>query len=135
MASNNTKSISYQSSHDVRLLADQRSFVVEQRNWNRLKETVEAFNPSSNNWWANFTGVFLGMSASAFITRVSLLDNTSTSDVRLILLCVAIASLVMAILCFIASLSRKKEHSVSVEQIKKEMEFIEKSLVDMQNES
>lgn len=131
MASSN--SLSYKSSIDVRLLADQKTMVVDQRNWSRLKDTVKSFNPSQNNWWANFASAFLGIAASAFITWWSLPENEHTI-ICVVLLCAAIGFLLAFILCLIFSICHARSQASSIEQIQKEIEFIEDSLSDTQTD-
>lgn len=120
---NNTTTI-YNSTNEVFLPTGTVAFAVDNRDWNRLKSTVEKCD-SKTNLWEVFASVFSGGALSGFFTWLSIRNTEGIEKSSTILLCTAITCFLLAIVCFIASKSFKKQERERIESVKNELKFIE----------
>lgn len=132
MAGNQDKSgnlYSFKTDNVVELPQSTRSYVVESRDWDRLKSTANRCT-FKKNWWDIAASVFAGAAASAFFTWLSIFHNTDMKIEATVLIVAAIASVLLAIVCFIAG---GKDDSVSaskVSSILDEISFIEDKCIN-----
>ena len=102
---------------------------MESRDWDRLKSTANRCT-FKKNWWDIAASVFAGAAASAFFTWLSIFHNTDMKIEATVLIVAAIASVLLAIVCFIAG---GKDDSVSaskVSSILDEISFIEDKCIN-----
>ena len=120
----NSTITSYNSTTQVFLPTSTVTFAIDNRDWMRLKKTVNdcRFN---TNLWEVFASIFCGGSLSGFITWISLPNDAINEKSRIILLCIAVTCALISIVCFIASRSFIRQEKTRIESIKKELLFIE----------
>lgn len=119
----NSTTTTYNSTTQVFMPTSTVAFAVDNRDWNRLKNTVEKCD-SKTNFWEVFASVFCGGTLSSFFTWLSITNNVANEKIRIILLCTTISCLVLAIVSFIASRGFKKQERAKIESIKNELRFI-----------
>lgn len=102
-------------------------YPISESDWDRLKRKINSCKHESN-WWQNGGFCSIGISGSAFLSWASLPFNTNDTTVKPILLCVALFTLMIAILCFIAQQNIKRVHSSRINDVKDVFNEIESNI-------
>lgn len=118
---------SFRQENKVSLPTAPLSFVIDKREWERLKKVVDKCKPDEK-WFKSIAFCFYGISGSAFITWYSLLSQEDIETTRLVLLIVAIVTLVLGCLCIGVQYHFDKSQGLSIQAIKEELHYIEEGI-------
>ncbi len=123
-AMENNSTTTYNSTTEVFLPTSTVAFIVDNRDWSRLKNTVDNCDPKTN-LWVVFASVFGGGALSGLFAWLSIGNNEAIEKIKTILLCATATCFLLALVCFIASKSFKKQERAKIDSIKNELIFIE----------
>lgn len=110
----------YQENRMVTLPTASSSIAIEKREWDRLKKEVSECKVGGQ-WFMSVGFCFFGICGSAFITWLSLAEETE----KTILMIVTLVALALGVLCIIFQVALNKNKKSSIETIKNEIAFIE----------
>lgn len=113
----------YKENRMVTLPTASSSIAIEKREWDRLKKEVEKCKVGGQ-WFMSVGFCFFGICGSAFITWLSLSEETLKNE-RTILMIVTLVALVLGVLCIIFQVVLNYNKKSSIETIKDEIAFIE----------
>ena len=119
---------SFKTDNVVELPESTRLYVVESRDWDRLKDTAGKCS-FKKNWWDVAASVFAGAAASAVVSWLSIFRNTNMKIEAAVLIVAAIACVLLAFVCFIASSKNDSQNESKVSDILGEISFIEKKCI------
>lgn len=117
----------YKQENKVSLPLSQSSFIIDKREWERLKKIVSKCK-TDEKWFKSIAFCFFGISGSAFITYLSLITQKGIDTIQLILLIVAAVALIIGGLCIGVQYFINNNHEMSIQMIKDELTFIEKGV-------
>lgn len=103
------------------------SFAIEKREWIRLKATVNSCSTDSQ-WFMSVAFCFFGIAGSGFITWISLTSQQGIGSIQLTLIITSIVSVLLGVMCSIFQIYLNKKHTSSIDNIKREIEFIEEGI-------
>lgn len=126
---NAEKLYSFTTDNVVELPKSTRSYIVERRDWDRLKSTAKKCT-FKKNWWDVAASVFAGAAASAFFTWLSIFNNTEMKIEATVLIVAAIAGVLLAVVCFIAGKKDDNVRETKVSDILNEINFIEDKCIN-----
>lgn len=115
---------SFKTDNVVELPKSTRSYVIESRDWERLKSTASKCS-FKKNWWDVFASVFAGAAVSAFFTCLSIFHNTTMKIAATVLIVTAIACVLLAVVCYMAGNKYDSISASKVSGILNEIAFIE----------
>ena len=124
---------SFKQENRVSLPMSPSSFVIDKREWERLKDIVEKCK-SDGKWFKSIAFCFFGISGSAFITWLSLTSQQGIEIKQLVLLIVTIVSVVIGALCIGVQYFLNRNKEMSIQAIKDELKFIEESFREKEAE-
>ena len=119
--------ISYKTSHDVTLIVDPQYITVDKNDWARLKREVNNCKHHTD-WWMNLAFAFFGVAGSAFITWLSMAEVEANAITRIVLLCVAIACLIIGVIGLFAHHSFICHYEADLNDVKQVVIDIEDKL-------
>lgn len=125
---------SFKTDNVVELPKSTRSYVVESRDWDRLKSTAKKCT-FKKNWWDVAASVFAGAAASAFVTWLSIFQNKEMKIESTVLIVAAISGALLAIVCFIAGSKDDSVSATKVSSILGEISFIEDKCINKTEQS
>lgn len=120
---------SFKTDNVIELPKSTKSYVVESRDWERLKLTASKCK-FGKNWWDVAASVFAGAAASAFFTWLSILRNTEMKTETTVLIVASISGVIMSIVCFIAGIKDDSVSTSRVSGILNEINFIEDKCIN-----
>lgn len=123
------KKITIGAPHDILLTKRARFFTIRETEWSRLKRLIEICK-FGVEWWSVAASVLFGISGSASISAITLLNNNES--VIVILWVVAGAAFLMGVICVIASVGKRRERNMKIEEIKSTILEIESQFPDEQ---
>lgn len=126
--SNEKSQLCFQQSLDITLSKPDGILAVGERDWRRLIRTVKKCRPPTE-WWSMAASFVLGICASAIIAIVTIpIDNTNSNNaVSQTLICVAIASGIIGVICILCHLSENKHYAARLENIAEVINDIEQT--------
>lgn len=125
---NNNSTITIESTNSVVLSNDSVFFIVDQRDWNRLKRAVNNYQ-HENDLWNNFGFASFGIGGSAIVTAFSLSSaDSSVANTKLILWIAGAFFILIGIICCVAHKSTRKLSTTSINEIKTAIDDIDNNI-------
>lgn len=115
---------SFKTDNVVELPKSSRLYVIESRDWERLKSTASKCS-FKKNWWDVSASVFAGAAVSALFTWLTIFHNTTMKIAATVLIVAAIACVILAVVCYMTGNKNDSISASKVSDILNEIEFIE----------
>jgi len=129
----NNASISISRSANI-VMAKQPDYIgVSKSDWTRLKRKVGTCK-NRTDWWLNIGFTSFGVSASAFLSYLTIPIASESPSVKPIVFCVGVFTVIIGILCVIAHKREDKLSVSDIEDVKDVINEIDNSLISIEHE-
>ncbi|MBQ4483836.1 MAG: hypothetical protein II934_02380 [Prevotella sp.] len=115
-------------------MAKQPDYIgVSKSDWTRLKRKVGTCK-NRTDWWLNIGFTSFGVSASAFLSYLTIPIAPESPSVKPIVFCVGVFTVIIGILCVIAHKREDKLSVSDIEDVKDVINEIDNSLISIEHE-
>lgn len=102
-------------SHDILLTKQDRFFAIREAEWSRLKRLINS-SKIGIDWWSIAASVLFGISGSAFLTSITLLESDD-KGLRIIVLIIGGATLLMGGLCVVGAIGKRRTRNNAIDEV------------------